>query len=187
VLHVFELHLPLPEDLTPDQLDDLLHYSRTCLGEWPGLSEAQVFIDQGVQDGELLLRCCGRIHAPDWTQYLTLKESVLLRLRQLLDQVLRSRMVIGVAYGTTPEQLQRIPELIAGLFEREPLATFRSCRLMAISDFSYDFTFDYRSSQTTHAAFKDEVARLNRALLAAFAAEGIEIPYPTQAEIQLDG
>ncbi len=187
VLHVFELHLPLPEDLAPDQLDDLLHYSRTCLGEWPGLWGAQVFIDQATGDGDLVLRCCGRIHAPDWTHYLSLKESVLLRLRQLLDQVLRSRMVIGVAYGTTPEQLQRIPELIAGLFEREPLATFRSCRLMAISDFSYDFTFDYRSSQTTYAAFKDEVARLNRALLAAFAAEGIEIPYPTQAEIQLDG
>ena len=94
-------------------------------------------------------------------------------------------MVIGVAYHTTPEQLQRIPELIAGLFDSEPLATFRSCRLMTISDFSYDFTYDYRSSQPTYAAFKDEVGRLNRALLALFAAEGIEIPYPTQAEIQL--
>jgi MscS family membrane protein len=135
----------------------------------------------------LLLRCCGQIQAPNWTDYLTLRELVLLRLRQLLDQVLRSRMVIGVAYDTTQEQLQRIPALIAGLFDREPLAAFRSCRLMAISDFSYDFTYDYRSSQPTYAAFKDEVARLNRALLALFAAEGIEIPYPTQTEIQLDG
>jgi MscS family membrane protein len=185
VQHVFEL--PLPANLTPDQLDDLVHYGRLYLPELPGLSVAQVFLDQAPGDGELLLRCCGQIQAPNWTDYLTLRELVLLRLRQLLDQVLRSRMVIGVAYDTTQEQLQRIPGLIAGLFDREPLATFRACRLMAISDFSYDFTFDYRSSQPTYAAFKDEVARLNRALLALFAAEGIEIPYPTQAEIQLNG
>lgn len=187
VLHVFELHLPLPADLTPDQLDDLVHYGRLYLPELPGLSVAQVFLDQAPGDGELLLRCCGQIQAPNWTDYLTLRELVLLRLRQLLDQVLRSRMVIGVAYDTSPELLQRIPGLIAGLFDREPLAAFRACRLMAISDFSYDFTYDYRSAQPTYAAFKDEVARLNRALLGLFAAEGIEIPYPTQAEIQLDG
>ncbi|MCP9931689.1 mechanosensitive ion channel family protein [Cyanobium sp. AMD-g] len=187
VLHVFELHLPLPADLTPDQLDDLVHYGRLYLPELPGLSVAQVFLDQAPGDGELLLRCCGQIQAPNWTDYLTLRELVLLRLRQILDQVIRSRMVIGVAYDTTAEQLQRIPGLIAGLFDREPLATFRACRLMAINDFSYDFTYDYRSSQPNYAAFKDEIARLNRSLLALFAAEGIEIPYPTQAEIQLNG
>ncbi|KAF0652200.1 small-conductance mechanosensitive channel [Cyanobium sp. Copco_Reservoir_LC18] len=187
VLHVFELHLPLPAQLTPDQLDDLVHFGRLYLTDLPGLSGAQVFLDQATDDGELLLRCCGQIHAPSWTDYLTLREAVLLRLRQILDQVIRSRMVIGVAYTTSPEQLQRIPELIASLFAREPLAAFRACRLMAISDFSYDFTYDYRSAQPTYAAFKDEVARLNRALLALFAAEGIEIPYPTQAEIQLNG
>ncbi len=187
VLHVFELHLPLPAELTPDQLDDLVHYGRLYLTDLQGLAAAQVFLDQATADGELLLRCCGQIHAPNWTDYLTLREAVLLRLRQILDQVIRSRMVIGVAYDTSPEQLQRIPELIASLFEAEPLAAFRACRLMAISDFSYDFTYDYRSSQPTYPAFKDEVARLNRALLALFAAEGIEIPYPTQAEIQLNG
>ena len=110
VLHVFELHLPLPGTLTPDQLQDLLHYSRTFLAdELPGLKNAQVFIDQITHDEELLLRCCGQIQAPNWTYYLTLRESALLRLRQLLDQVIRSRMVIGVAYNTSPEQLQRIP------------------------------------------------------------------------------
>ncbi|KEF41924.1 MAG: hypothetical protein ER33_08660 [Cyanobium sp. CACIAM 14] len=185
--HVFELQLPLSDDLTPDQLDDLLHYSRSFLVEHPGLSSAQVFLDQAGDEESLLLRCCGKIQAPNWTEYLGIRESVLLRLRQLIDQVIRSRMVIGVAHHTSPEQLQRIPQLIAGLFELEPLAAFRSCRLLAIRDFSYDFTFDYRSSQPTHAAFKDEVARLNRALLALFAREGIEIPYPTQVEIQRDG
>lgn len=187
VLHVFELHLPLPADLTPDQLEDLLHYGRSYLTALPGLTAAQVFLDQEAGDGELLLRCCGEIQAPNWTDYLTLREAVLLRLRQIIDQVIRSRMVIGVGYDTSAEQLQRIPELIASLFDAEPLAAFRACRLMVINDFSYDFTYDYRSSQPTYAAFKDEVARLNRALLALFAAEGIEIPYPTQAEVQIDG
>jgi len=187
VLHVFEPHLPLPVELTPDQLDDLVHYGRLYLTELPGLSAAQVFLDQATEDGELVLRCCGQIQSPDWTDYLTLREAVLLRLRQILDQVIRSRLVIGVAFDTSPEQLQRIPDLIASLFDAEPLAAFRACRLMAISDFSYDFTYDYRSSQPTYPAFEDEVARLNRAMLALFAAEGIQIPYPTQAEIQLDG
>ena len=35
--------------------------------------------------------------------------------------------------------------------------------------------------------FKDAIHRLNKDLLACFAAEGIEIPYPTAVEIRKDG
>jgi MscS family membrane protein len=92
--------------------------------------------------------------------------------------------VIGVSYDTNQQQLHDIPDLIRSVVEKDSAFSFRSCRLMTINEFSYDFVFDFRSSHTTYSAFKDGISRLNQDLLACFAAHGIEIPYPTQTELQ---
>jgi MscS family membrane protein len=63
------------------------------------------------------------------------------------------------------------------------MASFRSCRLMSISAFSYDYVFDYRSRQESFSAFLDELDRINRGVIQSFAAHGIEIPFPTNLEI----
>jgi small-conductance mechanosensitive channel len=55
--------------------------------------------------------------------------------------------------------------------------------LLAISAFSYDYVFDYRSNQASFGAFLDELDRINRGLIQVFAAHKIEIPFPTNLEI----
>jgi MscS family membrane protein len=98
--------------------------------------------------------------------------------------VKRSRVIIGVSYDCTEKQLSLIPDLIEGLVNREPLASFRSCRLLAISAFSYDYVFDYRTNQSSFAGFLDELNRINRGIIQAFAAHQIDIPFPTNMEIR---
>ena len=46
--------------------------------------------------------------------------------------------------------------------------------------------FDFRSSHRSHAAFKDGINRMNQDLLASFARHQVDIPFPTQMEIQKD-
>jgi hypothetical protein len=43
-----------------------------------------------------------------------------------------------------------------------------------------------RSSHSSHARFKDGINRMNQDLLASFARHQVEIPFPTQMEVQKD-
>jgi MscS family membrane protein len=134
----------------------------------------------------LELVCFASVELHGWQAYLELRESVLLRMQQIEDQVAKSRVVIGVSYDTTAEQLRQIPLWIKEVVEADPAFSLRSCRLMAISDFTYDYVFDFRSSHGSYAAFQDGINRMNQDLLASFARHQVDIPFPTQMEIQKD-
>jgi len=178
-----DLTLAIHDELTPEQISDLLFYSRQALASDPDLQDVIVSIDQPTSDN-LTLICFAMVSLHGWIAYLQVRERVLQRLQELIDLVKKSRIVIGVSYDTTQQQLHDIPDLIRSVVAKDPAFSFRSCRLMTINDFSYDFVFDFRSNHPTYAAFKDGINRLNQDLLACFAAHGIEIPYPTQMEIQ---
>jgi len=66
---------------------------------------------------------------------------------------------------------------------RDPAFSLQSCRLMSIGDFSYNIVFRIHGHQSTLGAFKDAIHRLNQDLLTCFAAEDIEIPFPTQLQL----
>jgi MscS family membrane protein len=135
---------------------------------------------------EFTLICHGLVAVQSWDRYLAVRERLLLRLEEVVAQVRLCHRQIGVSYDTSREQLERIPTLIRGLVERDPLLQLVACRLMTIADFSYDFALHLRAHHASFSAVKDAISRLNRDLLACFAAEGIEIPYPTAVEIQKD-
>lgn len=178
-----DLNLAINDALSTDQVADLLHYTRAALAADADLEDVIVSIDQPTSES-LTLICFAMVSLHGWAAYLQVRERVLQRLQELMDQIKQSRVVIGVSYDTTQQQLHDIPDLIRSVVNRDPDLCFRSCRLMKINDFSYDFVFDFRSSHSSHDAFCDGISRLNTDLLACFAAHGIEIPYPTQAEIQ---
>jgi MscS family membrane protein len=178
-----DLTLTIHEEFSPDQIRDLLHYSRQALASEPDLQDVIISIDQPTSDN-LTLICFAMVSLHGWIAYLQVRERVLQRLQELIDIVKKSRIVIGVSYDTNQQQLHDIPDLIRSVVEKDSAFSFRSCRLMTINEFSYDFVFDFRSSHTTYSAFKDGISRLNQDLLACFAAHGIEIPYPTQTELQ---
>jgi len=178
-----DLKLAVHEELSPDQISDLLHYSRAALAVDPDLADVIVSIDQLSTDS-LTLICFAMVSLHGWAAFLQVRERILQRLQQLIDQVKKSRIVIGVSYDTNQQQLHEIPNLIRGVVDQDPHFRFRSCRLMTINEFSYDYVFDFRSSHPSYSAFKDGISRLNTDLLACFEAQGIEIPFPTQTELQ---
>ena len=62
--------------------------------------------------------------------------------------------------------------------------TFGSCELLKISDYSYDFIFNFRSFHSTHGSFLKAVDRINNDLLAWVERENIVLPFPTSIFIQ---
>lgn len=70
------------------------------------------------------------------------------------------------------------------MVDDDPGFALQSCRLMAIADFSYVIIFRLHGRHDSLRAFKDGLHDLNRRLLQALAAAGIEIPFPTQLHLQ---
>ena len=180
-----EMRYALNQPLSPEQVEDLLHYARQEVKQRPELLHTLVSVERNTEDA-LDLVCFATVELHGWQAYLELRESVLLRMQQIEDQVAKSRVVIGVSYDTTAEQLRQIPLWIKEVVEADHSFSLRSCRLMAISDFSYDYVFDFRSSHRNYATFKDGINRMNQDLLASFARHQVDIPFPTQMEIQKD-
>ena len=176
-----EVRLTIQERLSPEQVDDLLLLARHHLASVPALQDPLVSIEQ-EQAEELTLICFALVELHDWRTYLEVRESLLKRLQQLVQQVQLSTITLGVSYDTTAEQLRQLPDLLAAVVHRDPQFALQSCRLMTINDYSYDFVFRLRGSQPSLGAFKDAIHRLNQDILICLAAEGIEIPFPTQTE-----
>ncbi|MFM7547690.1 MAG: mechanosensitive ion channel family protein, partial [Cyanobacteriota bacterium] len=180
------VRLEVSQQFSPDQVADLLRFARQAMEEIDGLQQPLVSLEQeGVDDFTLI--CHGLVAVQSWDRYLAVRERLLLRLEEVVAQVRISHRKSGVSYDTSREQLERMPALIRGVVERDPQLQLVACRLMMIADFRYDFALHLRAHHASFAAVKDAIDRLNQDLLAWFAAEGIEIPYPTAVEIYRDG
>ena len=182
-----ELRVDLDQDpaFGPDQITDLLELVRKQFLASTEFSCSCVTVE--VESGEQsVLVCIGLIKAQGWPDYLAIKESIAVRLKQLIDQVGRSHFVLPVAYETSAEQLQVIPELLQSVVAANPGFSVRACRLMEISEFSYDFKCHLFADGIDYQQFKDSIDRINKAILSELAARQIVIPYPTAIEIQKD-
>ena len=177
------VRLAVTRRFNPDQLADLLHFARLAVAAMEGVQEPLISLEEENTEGCALL-CHSLVGIQSWDEYIAMRERILLRLEEVVEQVHLSQRSIGVSYDTTMEQLERIPVLIRELVERDPLLKLRSCRLMTIAAFSYEFNFRFHAHHATLSALKDAINRFNNDLLACFAAEGIEIPYPTAVEIR---
>jgi len=177
-----DLRLNINEKLSPDQCKDLMLYTRKALDAEPLLQDIVVSIEQPDTDS-LTLICFAMVSLHGWSAYLEVRERLLCRVQEIIDQVKKSSIVIGVSYETTREQLLSIPGLIKDVINSDPCFSFKSCLLVKISDFSFDFSFDFGTTHSSYRDFKDGVSRIRRDLLACFAANDIEIPFPTAVEI----
>lgn len=179
------VRLAVTHCFSPDQIADLLYFSRLAVANIEGLEQPLVTLEQEEIESCTLL-CHSLVSIQTWNGYLEVRERLLLRLEQVIEQVRLSDRQIGVSYDTTSEQLARLPGLIRNVVEQDHLLKLQSCRLMTIGDFSYNFSFRFHSHHNSFSAFKDAIGRLNHDLLACLGAEGIEVPYPTAVEIQKD-
>jgi len=177
------LRLVVTRGFNPDQVADLLHFARLAVVAIEGVQGPLVSVEEESGEG-LTLLCHCEVAVQSWGQYIDVRERILLRLEEVAEQIHLCQREIGVSYDTNVDQLDRIPGLIRELVERDSLLNLRSCRLMTIAAFSYEYSFRFHAHHATLSAVKDAINRFNRDLLACFAAEGIEIPYLTAVEIR---
>ena len=131
--------------------------------------------------------CIGTIDAQSWIQYLSIKESITVRLNQLISQVSKSHFTLSVSYETSDAQLLIVPSLVEEIVNGISEFQLKACRLMEISEFSYDFKCHTFAQCESYNDFKDCINNINLALLTKLAENEIVIPYPTAIEIQKDG
>jgi MscS family membrane protein len=178
-----KLDLEGPSPFSPDQISDLLLLSRRFANNRVDLSNPCLTVELRAGDQQIL-RCIGLIKVSNWREYIELTESLTLALNQLIAQVRKSHFVLSVSYDTTDSQLSKIPGILQTIVSNIPGFQLKACRLMDISEFSYDFKCHTFCEGISYKQFKDSIDLINRELLRGMAAAQIVIPYPTAIEIQ---
>ena len=177
-----DVRLNIDRHLSPEQIISLLSNARKHVHSQEILHEPLVSIEQNNADGFTLI-CFSMVSLHDWRTYLDIRESLLLRLQQILDQVCRSRIVLSVNRETSSEQLTQLTKLITEVVHADPKLRLRSCRLLTISPLSYDFVIDLEFSHTNYLRFKEGLHRLNQALLTSLSTHDVTISEPTSLDM----
>lgn len=94
----------------------------------------------------------------------------------------RASFTIGVTYQTDAETCARIPAMLREVVEAED-RVFVRCGLTGFGASSIDFELLFDSAGADYVAFYDGRTAVGIAILRRFAAEGIEIAYPTQVNL----
>ncbi len=92
----------------------------------------------------------------------------------------RTDFDIGVTYETPTEKLEKIPEIIKNIVEKEELAEFSRTHFSSFGDFSLNFTVVYFIKTPDYTDFMDTNERVFLAIKREFEKEGIEFAYPTK-------
>ncbi|QVV68606.1 mechanosensitive ion channel family protein [Synechococcus sp. LA31] len=179
-MQVLEMRIQLGEDFSPYQLEEVLYQSRRFLAGVPALNEPLVSIDRRSDDACCALVVVAMVELHGWEAYLRLREQLLVHLEELVERAELSEIALGLAYGTTAQQLKRLPALMQQVVEEDPCLQFQACRLGRIGAFSYDHVLEFRSSHLEHDDFEDSLHELNRRIIKILETHGIEIPFPTQ-------
>lgn len=94
----------------------------------------------------------------------------------------RSLFTLGVAYQTTPEKLQLVPQLVEAAVASVPGTRFEYCVLLQFGASALEFEVVYFVPEPAdvRGKFLKIVDAVNRRIHADFAANDIEFAYPTQ-------
>ena len=179
-VQTLEMRIQLGEQFSPYQLEEVLYQSRRFLAGVPVLKEPLVSIDRRSDDAYCALIVVAMVELHGWQAYLSLREQLLLHLEELVERAELSEIALGIAYGTTADQLERLPALMQQVVEQDPALQFLACRLERIGAFSYDHVLEFRSSHLEHDDFEESLHELNRRIIKILETHGIEIPFPTQ-------
>ena len=178
-----EIRMPISHSLTSAQVNQLIFFVDRYMKGLTELAETRVDIEQ-THGSELTIIGFGYGDFVSWSDYLEMRKSLFVRFKQILAQVLMSRIVLRVSYQTSSEVRARIPAELRELVLRDDQIKFGSCELLKISDYSYDYIFDFRAFHLTYGLFLKAVDRINHDLLLYVESENIVMPFPTSIFIQ---
>ena len=87
---------------------------------------------------------------------------------------------IGVVYGTPPEVLQKIPQMIQTAVEGQEQTRFDRSHFKEFGDSALTFETVYHMTVPDYQAYMDVQQQVNLAVMRGFESAGIEFAYPTQ-------
>ena len=182
-LQSIEYQLTLPEGLGIGQLNGITQRCSEHLRELESVSTQSASYDENP-NGDINLTVLAEVRISSWEDYLSIKQEILSDIKKIIAVVKNLKQTIGIARDTPLATIDRVPELIAEVVNRDTELSLSVCRLSNISDYSIDFMFLMESSHEQVGDFFSALAQVNRGILDSFAANGIEIPLPTSVEIQ---
>jgi small-conductance mechanosensitive channel len=94
----------------------------------------------------------------------------------------RRRVVypIGVTYGTTHDQLRKIPDLLREIVEAQELATFDRSHFKEFGAYSLNFETIFFVETPDYLPYMNILQEINLQVYDRFQQEGIEFAFPTQ-------
>ncbi len=178
------LKLKLPNNFSPRQTKLLISKATDYVNELPSLINKKVSIDNDQGNLMLMVYCLLNLTDLDtWDEYISMKETLLDKIHELIDQVEISDRKISVAFQTSQNMLRDIPNIVKKILESDTNFTFESMNLLYISDYSYDFILELNGTHDTFDAFEYGISQFNQKLIQKFNELNIEIPYPTEKAV----
>lgn len=86
----------------------------------------------------------------------------------------------GVVYGTTPEKLVAIPQMVREIIQSLPNTRFDRAHFKEFGSYSLNFEVVYWLTNPDYNFYMDTQQAINLALVRRFQEEGIEFAFPTQ-------
>ncbi len=92
----------------------------------------------------------------------------------------RAEFNFGVVYETPSAKLQKIPQMVEAIIDKQKLAEFDRCHFHVFGDFSLNFVVIYHVLNREYADYMDVQQAINFAIKEAFEKAEIEMAFPTQ-------
>ena len=176
--------LNLPDDFSPKQTKLLISKATYYVNKLPSLINTKVSIDSDNGNLILIIYCLLNLTDLDtWDEYISMKETLLDKIHELIDQVESSDRKISVSFETSKNMLQDIPNIVKEILESDSNFTFESMNLLYIFDFYYDFILELNGTHNTCDGFEYGISQFNQKLIQKFNELNIEIPYPTEKAV----
>ena len=163
--------------------------------QWPYLSlpssknqnifDILISIDHQISSASLLFFATTKTKT--WEEFLDVRQSVIIRLKQLIAQIKDSKRVISVSFETSPDNLNAVQNEIKRLVNDDQQLSYHNCKLLKISEFSYDFVLTFTALHESHAEFLESIDRFNKSLISQLHVMQIKIPYPTSTFVHQNG
>ena len=87
---------------------------------------------------------------------------------------------VGVTYGTSAEQLEKIPAMLKSIVLQSPATRFDRAHFKELGPYSLNFEVVYYIQSSDYNLYMDVQQAINLAVYREFAGEGIDFAFPTQ-------
>jgi len=178
------LKLTIPSNFSPRQIKILVTTASDYVNDFSSLLNTTVSTENSDGSLKLIIYCLLNMSELDtWDEYISMRETLLDKINELIVQVDGSERKISVAFETSKNMLRDIPNIVKEILESDNNFKFEAMNLLYISDFSYDYILELNGSHNTLDGFENGISKFNQKLIQKFNELNIEIPYPTERKI----